>query len=58
MQRVMDLLSISDNVYTVAATMALRDLVRENLHIKTYLEEQKDKASGRLRERLIMILEG
>jgi hypothetical protein len=55
---VLELVSIPDNVYTTAGVFFLRELSRNLPSVKSYLDKQKSTASGRLKERLVMILEG
>ena len=56
LEPVMDLLSIPDNVYGLAAVLMLKKAQRIPV-IRTYLETGKDKAQGRLAERLAGIVE-
>jgi tetratricopeptide (TPR) repeat protein len=52
---VMHLLSIPDNIYTASALLELQELISLPF-ITAYLEEQKNKAEGRLKERLTGLL--
>jgi len=52
---VMHLLSVPDNIYTASALLELQEIISLPF-ITAYLEEQKNKAEGRLKERLIGLL--
>jgi tetratricopeptide (TPR) repeat protein len=55
---VLELISLPDNVYEMAAVLMLRQLQTRIPRVKTYLEQKKAKVSGRLGDRLVMVLEG
>jgi hypothetical protein len=55
---VVELISIPDNVYGMAAVLMLRQLQTRVPRVNKYLNQKKDASSGRLKERLIMVLEG
>jgi tetratricopeptide (TPR) repeat protein len=51
------LLALPDNVYTLQGIVFLRELSRRLPAVGSYLEKKKSASTGRLRERLVMILE-
>ena len=58
LEPIVELLTIQDNIYTMQATLVLRDLQRDVPSVKTYLLNKQEKAEGRAKDRLVMILNG
>ncbi len=55
---VIELIALPDNVYEMAAVLMLRQLQLRAPRVKSFLDQKKAAASGRLKDRLVMVLEG